>query len=82
MPDTYYMIAVSILREEDRPMSAKEIVDEALRRRLLLPTGKTPLNTMAATLFRHTSKGDPLIRRVRNPRHSRNYQYVARKVES
>jgi len=40
---SYYQAAVEILRSTGRPMGAYEIADEALRRGLIAPEGKTPV---------------------------------------
>jgi hypothetical protein len=48
----YLSAAVEVLRSSDRPLTASEITTEALRRGLIRPMGKTPRNTMSATLGR------------------------------
>ncbi len=39
---TYLDAALTLLREAGRPMTDREIADEALRRGLIAPAGKTP----------------------------------------
>ena len=43
------------------PMTAVEITEEAIRRGLLTTQGKTPVQTMAATLYRCQRSG-PIVR--------------------
>ncbi|HZS89104.1 MAG TPA: winged helix-turn-helix domain-containing protein [Chloroflexota bacterium] len=74
---SYYQAAVEILRSTGRPMGAYEIADEALRRGLIAPEGKTPRNTMSAALLRHTLGGSSDI--VRQKGQGRNYLYAARR---
>lgn len=48
----YIETAHRILSETGKPMSAQEIVDEALRRGFLLTTGNTPRRTLESTISR------------------------------
>lgn len=59
---TYYQAALKILRSSDRPLTSREITDEALRRKLITPRGKTPHATMAAELYVHAHKDPELVK--------------------
>lgn len=48
---TYYEAAIEVLRAAGRPLTAREITEEALKRRLITPSGKTPQSTMNALLY-------------------------------
>ena len=48
---TYFEAAVTVLKSENRALTAREITDLALRRGLIKPTGATPEQTMAARLY-------------------------------
>ena len=54
---TYSQAALQILQDAAEPLTTQEIVDEALRRRLVAPKGKTPVATMAAILYVSPPKG-------------------------
>lgn len=57
--------AVTILADAGRPLTAKEIVAEALVRGLLVPTGKTPLTSMTARLYTHVRDAEhPRVVRI------------------
>lgn len=47
----YLSAAVAVLQRAKRPMSVKEITDEAIEEGYLAPTGKTPVATMSARLY-------------------------------
>src|SRR5262245_3722234 len=47
----YLSAAVASLEAIGRPLSTRELTDEALRRGLIRPTGKTPDATMGARLY-------------------------------
>jgi hypothetical protein len=65
---TYLEAAVKVLENAKRPMTVQEIVDEALARGLLKPSGKTPQATMSAKLYLHLrNKREPQIRRHAEP---------------
>lgn len=49
----YLDSARAVLQEVRRPMTAKEITEEAIRRGLLRPAGRTPKATMSAALYTH-----------------------------
>jgi hypothetical protein len=61
---SYMDAAVSVLESSKRPMTAREIVAEAVRSGLLQPAGKTPEATMSAALYTSVNK-DPQTRVVR-----------------
>ncbi len=48
---TFSEAAVEILRLSSEPLTAEQIVEEALRRRLIQSTGKTPVQTMRTALY-------------------------------
>lgn len=48
---SYLSAAVQVLRDAAKPLTAAEITDEALRRGLISPAGKTPRSTMSAQLY-------------------------------
>jgi hypothetical protein len=48
---TYLDAALQVLEAAGRPMTAREITDEALRRGLIAPAGRTPEATMSAALY-------------------------------
>jgi hypothetical protein len=48
---TFAEAAEHILREEARPMTASEITEIALSRRLITSRGRTPVATMTAALY-------------------------------
>jgi hypothetical protein len=64
---TYMEAAEAVLEASGRPMTAREIVDEAVRRGLLSPAGKTPDATLNANLYLH-------VRNCASPRIVRLYQ--------
>jgi hypothetical protein len=47
----YVEAALTVLKAAKRPMTAKEIVDEAMAKGLLTPQGKTPAATLSARLY-------------------------------
>ncbi len=48
---SYLAAALAVLESTGRPMTTREITDEALRRSLITPIGKTPEATMSARLY-------------------------------
>jgi hypothetical protein len=61
---TYLDAAVVILKKSKHPMTVSDITEEAIRRGLIRPQGKTPEATMSAVLYVHTRKAKrPAIRR-------------------
>ena len=60
--------AISVLESAGLPLTANEIMAEALARGLLVPTGKTPLQSMTACLYTHVRDAQhPRIVRVFEP---------------
>jgi hypothetical protein len=60
--------ARKILREQRRPMTAQEVIDEALQRGLITTHGKTPAASLAAKLYTHVSRQtNSDIRKVSEP---------------
>jgi len=66
MPDYYSFLdaAEIILAEAGQPMTASAITSEALRRRLILTSGKTPVETMTARLYEDVQR-NPATRFMR-----------------
>ncbi len=56
--DTFLQAAVQVLRAAGRPLTVAEIADEALRRQLIVPQGKTPRSSMSARLYT-TARNNP-----------------------
>ena len=56
--------AFEILKSEDRPLTAKEIVDFAMQRNILRTEGKTPEATMAAQLYMDIRKPKSKFKKV------------------
>jgi hypothetical protein len=48
---TFLQAALEVLRHADRPLTTREITDEANQRGLLTTAGKTPEASMSATLY-------------------------------
>jgi hypothetical protein len=67
---TYLEAALAVLRASKRPLAMAEILDRMVARRLVTPTGKTPMASLSATLYRNVAKPGPL-RRVAKPGPSR-----------
>lgn len=65
-PNTFLAAAIEVLRASGRPMTTREITDEALSRGLITTTGKTPDATMSASLYAAANRGGE-IRRVSEP---------------
>jgi hypothetical protein len=67
-PLSYVQAAAEVLGSAGRPLTAEEIVREALERGLLRPQGKTPEKTMTAALY-CVVRDDPSspIRRIAQP---------------
>jgi HB1, ASXL, restriction endonuclease HTH domain len=64
---------VTVLSAAGRPLTANEIMAEALARGLLQPTGKTPLASMTARLHTH-------VRDAEHPRIVRVFEQGPRRV--
>ncbi|MCC6176167.1 MAG: winged helix-turn-helix domain-containing protein [Chloroflexi bacterium] len=64
MSTGYLEAAIAVLATAGRPLTSREITEEALRRGILRPTGKTPHATMTASLYVHV-RDDPAPRIVR-----------------
>jgi HB1, ASXL, restriction endonuclease HTH domain len=48
---TYYEAALRVLKFVGRPLTAREITDQAIEAGLIAPVGKTPHATMSAVLY-------------------------------
>jgi hypothetical protein len=46
---TYYEAALQVLGSARRPLTTQEITDLATERKLIVPRGKTPQQSMSAT---------------------------------
>ena len=75
---SFYQAALEVLRDAREPLGAGAIAEEAVRRGLIAPSGKTPTNSMSATLYRYTAAGDRSLMRVENPKHARHRRYILR----
>lgn len=53
-----------VLEEENRPMTTVEILNIAISRQYLKPTGKTPTATLSAKLYMDAKRSSPKVRRV------------------
>lgn len=49
----YLEAAAIVLKQSDRPLTVREIIDQVVKRRLLIPEGKTPEASMSAALYTH-----------------------------
>jgi hypothetical protein len=78
---TFLAAAEEVLRTSNRPLTASEITEIALERRLLSPRGKTPVATMSATLY--AAPAHARLRRTSQPGRARarrgsvRWSYVA-----
>ena len=61
MKSSFHQIAQKILKEKGGPMSASEIIEEAIKRGLLNTKGKAPINTMGARLYMDAKGKDPIF---------------------
>ena len=57
-PVTYLDAAIAVLKAVGRPMTVREITEEAIARGLITPAGKTPEASMSAALYTHL-RNDP-----------------------
>ena len=64
---TYFDAAVEVLRRHGRPMTDREITDLAIGSGLIVPAGKTPRQTMSATLYMRSLDPASPIQRVAEP---------------
>jgi hypothetical protein len=63
---TFYEAAIEVLKAAKRPLTAKEITEQALKRGLITSHGKTPTATMAALLYLRL-QNDPDLVKVEEP---------------
>jgi hypothetical protein len=54
----YYEAAVEVLKAARRPLTVREITDQAVEAGLIAPRGKTPVDTMKAALYRPRGRRD------------------------
>jgi hypothetical protein len=68
----YFEAALTVLKVSKKPMTAQEIIDEAVAKGLLNPQGKTPQATLYAELYMHVRDDpDPVIERHAEPGRTR-----------
>ena len=77
-PTTFLNAAETILADAGRPMTSKEITEEALRRGLIRTTGKTPEKTMDAALYTQAKSAGPSIVRLSKPGQQRSVRGTVR----
>jgi hypothetical protein len=53
---TYFEAALLVLRASQEPLTTREILEQIQARNLITTTGKTPLATLSAALYRHLGK--------------------------
>lgn len=75
---TYVDAAVTVLATAGRPLTVKEIADEAVRRGLIVPGGATPRKSMDAALALAAKRRDARVRRVEMPGEPRGVGWVTR----
>jgi hypothetical protein len=63
---TYYEAALQVLRSVQRPLTTREITDQAIERGLITPVGKTPHSTMGAELYLRV-RNDPALVKLEDP---------------
>lgn len=63
---TYKEAALIVLEASEQPMTAAEITEEAIKRGLIKPSGKTPIFTMMGVLYTQEGENGP-IKRVYTP---------------
>jgi hypothetical protein len=59
---TYYEAALQVLRSARSPLTTRQITDMALERKLITPSGKTPHQTMSATLYGRVRTDPQLVK--------------------
>jgi len=59
---TYLEAAITVLRASPCPLTTKEIMERITRDGLVPHTGRTPIATLSAVLYRNLGK-DPRLRR-------------------
>jgi hypothetical protein len=64
----FFSAAVRVLRATGRPLTTRQLTDEAIRQGLIHPSGRTPASTMSAALYKAV-RDDPTcpIRRLFEP---------------
>jgi hypothetical protein len=55
---TYYKAAIEVLKAAKRPLTVREITNQAIEAGLITPHGKTPVATMSAALYRAQNQPD------------------------
>jgi hypothetical protein len=63
---TFWQATEKVLMNVKRPMSAREILDQAVRNGLITSQGKTPLATLNAVLYQKYAL-DPRLERIFEP---------------
>jgi hypothetical protein len=55
---TYYTAAIEVLKAAKRPLTVREITNQAIEAGLITPSGETPVATMSAVLYRLQNHSD------------------------
>jgi hypothetical protein len=64
----YLEAALEVLSDRDRPMTSREIINEAKRRGLIKPSGQTPHRSLEKSLYADAGRGKmALVERVFEP---------------
>jgi hypothetical protein len=58
----YYEAAVEVLKSAQHPLTTQEITDQAIKRGLITPRGKTPQATMSAALYMRARENPELVK--------------------
>lgn len=59
---TYYDAAIQVLKSAQRPLSTREITEQAIEAGLIVPHGKTPNATMGACLYQYVRTDNALVK--------------------
>lgn len=59
---TYFEAALLVLQTSPEPLTTREILEQIQAKDLVTATGKTPLATLSAALYRHLGKHPELQR--------------------
>ena len=63
----YSEAAVEVLKAAKRPLTVREITDQAIERGLITPSGKTPASTMSAELYVRLRSRHPELMKLEEP---------------
>jgi hypothetical protein len=59
---TYFEAAMQVLRSARRPLTTRQITDQAMECGLIVPRGKTPEATMSAALYERVRDHPELVK--------------------